>query len=430
MTRCQKWCPVHDPLEEWPKTKQTRKTNQNQNKRGPNPEPKSGKTNNNEKAQPKHKQSSVSGVQWDINRAPQWKGVKMAACVPSIEQAIHWKPKRTDQKHHKDGPWGAKAKKSQCRNPGSPQPGSRRSHCEAVQAWLAPMHIDHVDMPGEWKRGGETTVRHTEWKRRNNEPPPVSQSPLMCALTVILMFLLIESCMRIEMAVGSVAVAVLSHDSQEMKRWLPPRYCSWLFPLTPYVLPFPVLSLKKANNRYPAVVAWVHRAVENTPEHWAICNPLTWEQQFGWIESSQLRLHEVACVATSGSPLLWSVSLNCRQLDCAISCTNCSCCVVTVCSMTLARASTLTCRLLRHLFAAWRVLLSLALINPSRGTFCCIRLHTSSRCCWVSCNFSAYARSKRRSRASFLPCWVGTCDWSGMALLALQRCWCGSKEAS
>ena len=111
--------------------------------------------------------------------------------------------------------------------------------------------------------------------------------------------------------------------------------------------------------------------------------------------------NEFTCVALFGVPLLWSVSFGCRQLDCAISCMSCNCRAVTACSMTLARASTLTCRLLRHLFAAWRVLLSCALINPSSGTFCCIRLHTSSRCCWVSCNFSAYARSRRSSRASF-----------------------------
>ena len=43
---------------------------------------------------------------------------------------------------------------------------------------------------------------------------------------------------------------------------------------------------------------------------------------------------------------------------------NCNCCAVTVCSKTFATASTLTYRLLRHLFAAWRVLLSCALINP------------------------------------------------------------------
>ena len=109
--------------------------------------------------------------------------------------------KEQTNKNHKDGPSGAKAKKSQCRNPGSPQPGSRRSHCEAVQAWLAPMHIDHVDMPGEWKRGGETTVRHTEWKRSNKKQPPASQSLLMCTLAIILMFQLIESFMQIEMEI-------------------------------------------------------------------------------------------------------------------------------------------------------------------------------------------------------------------------------------
>ena len=36
---------------------------------------------------------------------------------------------------------------------------------------------------------------------------------------------------------------------------------------------------------------------------------------------------------------------------------NCNCCAVTVCSITLVRPSTLTCSLLRQLFAAWRVLL-------------------------------------------------------------------------
>ena len=75
------------------------------------------------------------------------------------------------------------AKKSQCRNPGSPQLGSRRSQCEAVQAWQAPTHIDHVDMPGVWKDGCETTVRHKEWKKQLH--PPSSQSPLMCALAII-----------------------------------------------------------------------------------------------------------------------------------------------------------------------------------------------------------------------------------------------------
>ena len=43
-------------------------------------------------------------------------------------------------------------------------------------------------------------------KTEKQKQPPASQSPLMCALAIILMFLLIESCMRIEIAVGSVAV--------------------------------------------------------------------------------------------------------------------------------------------------------------------------------------------------------------------------------
>ena len=121
----------------------------------------------------------------------------------------------------------------------------------------------------------------------------------------------------------------------------------------------------------------------------------------------------------SVSSLIWSVPFDFRQWVCAISCMNCICCVVTVRSMTLARASTLTCSLLRQLFAAWRALLSWALISPSRGTVCCMRLLTSSRCCWVSWSFSAYARSERRSRESFLPVEVGVCDFFGIALLAL-----------
>ena len=122
-----------------------------------------------------------------------------------------------------------------------------------------------------------------------------------------------------------------------------------------------------------------------------ICNPLVYEGQFGQ-RSRQLLWHEVTWAALSGSSLIWSVSFDFRQLVCAISCMNCNCRVVTVRSITLARASTLTCSLLRQLFAAWKVLLSWSLINPSRGTSCC------------------------------------DCDCSGIALLALPRCWGESKK--
>ena len=115
----------------------------------------------------------------------------------------------------------------------------------------------------------------------------------------------------------------------------------------------------------------------------------------------------------------WFVSFDFWQCFCALSCMNCICCVVTVCSITLARASTLTCSLLRQLLVAWRVLLSWALISLSRGTLCSIRLHTSSRFCWVSWSFSAYVRSEKRSRVSFLPVGFGACDCFGIALLAL-----------
>ena len=88
-----------------------------------------------------------------------------------------------------------------------------------------------------------------------------------------------------------------------------------------------------------------------------------------------------------------SVAFGLRQFDCALSCMSCNCFAVIVCSVMLARASTLTCRLFRQLFAACKVLLSCALIKPKSGTLCCSRLQTSSRFCWVSFNFSAYSRS-------------------------------------
>ena len=55
-----------------------------------------------------------------------------AACVPSPERVIH---ETTAQgKNLTRWPGGAKQKKSWCRNPGCPQPGSRRSHHKAVPA--------------------------------------------------------------------------------------------------------------------------------------------------------------------------------------------------------------------------------------------------------------------------------------------------------
>ena len=143
--------------------------------------------------------------------------------------------------------------------------------------------------------------------------------------------------------------------------------------------------------------------------------------------SRQLLRHEVTSEVSSGSLLIWFAPFDFRQWVCAMSCINCICRMATVRSITLARASTLTCSLLRQLFAAWRVLLSWALISPSSGTVCCIRLHTSSRCCWVSCSFSAYARSERRSRVSFLPVGVGACDRFGIALLAVPL-WSGKPK--
>ena len=68
----------------------------------------------------------------------------------------------------------------------------------------------------------------------------------------------------------------------------------------------------------------------------------------------------------------WSGLCHLTWRCCAMSCMNCICCVIIVCSITLARASTLTCSLLRQLFVAWSVLLSWAHISPSRGTLCCI----------------------------------------------------------
>ena len=74
---------------------------------------------------------------------------------------------------------------------------------------------------------------------------------------------------------------------------------------------------------------------------------------------------------------------------CARACMSCSCCEITVCSNTLASAATLTCNLWIQLFADWRVLLSWALMRPSSGTVCCIRVQTSSIFCWVSWSFVA-----------------------------------------
>ena len=92
--------------------------------------------------------------------------------------------------------------------------------------------------------------------------------------------------------------------------------------------------------------------------------------------------------ASRGSLLSWNILLEVRPC-CAIASMNCSCCEINVCSKTLASASTLTCNLWRQLFADWRVLLSCALMRPSSGTLCCIRLHTSSIFRWVSWSFLA-----------------------------------------
>ena len=432
-------------------------------KRGEHPP----QTNKTHKATRKNQQKETNdkettkqkSVEWEHHNTHGEKWCDQATFVPRTEQAIRWKQQEDNQKTSPDGPTGAKAKKSQCRNPGSPQPGSRRSHCEAVQAWQAPMHIDHVDMPGEWKRGGETTVRHTEWKRKSLNPP-ASQSPLMCALAITIKSSHGElrangdGCALVQWGM-SLSAADARHEIK-LLGWLnigvswgrkfPPCHCGCYFPPTQYVLPVQVKIEKPTTGTLPwrfehvSVIwlGWPTRGtlprrrghiglVEYPLENWAICNPLVYEGQFGQ-RSRQLLWHEVTWAAVSGSPLIWSVSFDFRQLACAISCINCNCCVVTVRSITLARASTLTCSLLRQLFAAWRVLLSWSLINPSRSTFCCIRLRTSSRCCWVSCSFFEYARSNRRSRASFLPGWVGACDCSGIALLALPRCWGESKK--
>ena len=45
-------------------------------------------------------------------------------------------------------------------------------------------------------------------KKKKQKQPPASQSPLICALAIILLFLFTESSVRIEMAVGSVPVRV------------------------------------------------------------------------------------------------------------------------------------------------------------------------------------------------------------------------------
>ena len=72
----------------------------------------------------------------------------------------------------------------------------------------------------------------------------------------------------------------------------------------------------------------------------AICTSLLCEGQFS---DQAVSYMSSTSEVLSVSSLIWSVPFDFRQWVCAISCMNCICCVVTVRSITLARASTLTC---------------------------------------------------------------------------------------
>ena len=100
--------------------------------------------------------------------------VKRWQLVCHTTQAIHKYQQETSKNHKDGGRWVPKQKShsAETRDPPSQDPGDHT--VKPCRHDSAPMHIDHVDLPREWKRVSETMVRHTEWKGpQNNRAKPL-----------------------------------------------------------------------------------------------------------------------------------------------------------------------------------------------------------------------------------------------------------------
>ena len=232
-------------------------------------------------------------------------------------------------------------------------------------------------MPSRVKKwGGETKVKRKWDIQSENEiaaTSNASQSPLTCSLAIII----------------QVQFPIMK---SVMGQWgtSPPRYCcnSWgvLYVTklmgkqpTAGTLSWRFFHLSSGEilrqiwcHGFPSLGWWLQVLAPTS----LLAGPLGVLSGSSWLWATQGLL--------SSWNVLWDVGPCCARM-----CMNCSCCEIKVCSKTLASASTRTCKLWMQLFADWRVLLSCALMSPSSGIVCCMRVQTSSIFRWVSWSFLA-----------------------------------------